>query len=275
MNPKKENDMKPMISVIVPAYNNKNYIDYCINSLRKQTYTNIEVLIIDDGSDEKIGRMYDQYAKWGGIRVIHKPNGGVSSARNMGLLEAKGEYICFVDSDDYVASEFVEKLYNAIQKYKVDISACAYRRVTDDNYSLLVQNKANEIEEYYISADDKWSNVLRNSHSAEGFLWNKMFAKNCLANLQFDENIKMSEDMLFVFHALERVNDIVVVDTWIRKITPVTVVFEQTIKNKDSGKLFIQAEFEVVAIRNNGSLHRRMPEVLKNAFEKVLSSCPV
>lgn len=120
---------------------------------------------------------------------------------------------CFVDSDDYVASEFVEKLYNAIQKYKVDISACAYRRVTDDNYSLLVQNKANEIEEYYISADDKWSNVLRNSHSAEGFLWNKMFAKNCLANLQFDENIKMSEDMLFVFHALERVNDIVVVDT--------------------------------------------------------------
>lgn len=106
---------------------------------------------------------------------------GVSSARNMGLLEAKGEYICFVDSDGYVASEFVEKLYNAIQKYKVDISSCAYRRVTDDNYSLLVQNKANEIEEYYISADDKWSNVLRNSHSAEGFLWNKMFAKNCLA----------------------------------------------------------------------------------------------
>ena len=81
MNPKKENDMKPMISVIVPAYNNKNYIDCCINSLRKQTYTNIEILIIDDGSDEKIGKMYDQYAKWGGIRVIHKANGGVSSAR--------------------------------------------------------------------------------------------------------------------------------------------------------------------------------------------------
>ena len=77
------------------------------------------------------------------------------------------------------------------------------------------------------------------------------------------------------YKASGRLNDIVVVDTWIRKITPVTIVFEQTIKNKDSGKLFIQAEFEVVAIRNNGSLHRRMPEVLKNAFEKVLSSCPV
>ena len=62
-----------------------------------------------------------------------------------------------------------------------------------------MQNKANEIEEYYISADDKWSNVLKNYHSAEGFLWNKMFSKNCLENLQFDENFKMSEDMLFVF----------------------------------------------------------------------------
>lgn len=203
--------MKPMISIIVPAYNNKDYIDCCINSLRKQTYKNLEVLIIDDGSDEEIGSMYDKYTKWG-IRVIHKPNGGVSSAHNIGLLEAKGEYICFVDSDEYVAAEFIEKLYNAIQKYHVDISACAYRRVTDENYSSLVQNKANKIVEYHISADDKWSNVLKNSHSAEGFLWNKMFAKKCIKNLQFDESFKMSEDMLFVFHALERINDIVVVD---------------------------------------------------------------
>lgn len=148
-----------------------------------------------------------------GIRVIHKSNGGVSSARNLGLVEAKGEYICFVDSDDYVASEFVERLYKAIQKYHVEISACAYRRVTDENYTILEQNKTNEMDEYYISSDAKWSNVLKNSHSAEGFLWNKMFTQKCLENLNFDENFKMSEGMLFVFHALEKADDIVVVDT--------------------------------------------------------------
>ena len=96
-----------------------------------------------------------------------------------------------------------------------------------------------------------------------------------LIELEKQDIVMPVTNMNIRYKASGRLNDIVVVDTWIKKITPVTVVFEQTKKNKDSGKLFIQAEFEVVAIRNNGSLHRRMPEVLKNAFEKVLSSCPV
>ena len=96
-----------------------------------------------------------------------------------------------------------------------------------------------------------------------------------LIELEKQDIVMPVTNMNIRYKASGRLNDIAVVDTWIKKITPVTVVFEQTIKNKDSGKLFIQAEFEVVAIRNNGSLHRRMPEVLKNAFEKVLSSCPV
>lgn len=96
-----------------------------------------------------------------------------------------------------------------------------------------------------------------------------------LIELEKQDIVMPVTNMNIRYKASGRLNDIVVVDTWIKKITPVTVVFEQTIKNKDSGKLFIQAEIEVVAIRNNGSLHRRMPEVLKNAFEKVLSSCPV
>ena len=96
-----------------------------------------------------------------------------------------------------------------------------------------------------------------------------------LIELEKQDIVMPVTNMNIRYKASGRLNDIVVVDTWIKKITPVTVVFEQTIKNKDSGKLFIQAEFEVVAIRNNGSLHRRMPEVIKNEFEKVLSSCPV
>ena len=205
---------KRILSVIVPVYNAEQYLDQCISSILDQSFSDFYLFLVNDGSTDNSRDICEKFALLDSrVTVWHLPNNGPSTARNFALEKVSTEWVCFVDSDDYVASEFVEKLYNAIQKYKVDISACAYRRVTDDNYSLLVQNKANEIEEYYISADDKWSNVLRNSHSAEGFLWNKMFAKNCLANLQFDENIKMSEDMLFVFHALERVNDIVVVDT--------------------------------------------------------------
>ena len=94
-----------------------------------------------------------------------------------------------------------------------------------------------------------------------------------LLDLEKQDIVMPVTNMNIRYKASGRLNDIVVVETWVKKITLVTVVFEQTIKNKESGKLFIQAEFEVVAIRNNGSLHRRMPEVLKNAFEKVLA-CP-
>ena len=119
--------MDPLISVIVPVYNNKNYISQCIDSLKGQTYKNFEVLLIDDGSAEAFGKIYDQYA-CEKVRVIHKINGGVSSARNFGLCSAQGEYICFVDSDDCVAPMFLEKLYTAIKTYCVEIAACTYQR---------------------------------------------------------------------------------------------------------------------------------------------------
>ena len=95
----------PLISVIVPVYNIEKYLERCVNSIREQTYTNLEILLVDDGSTDSSGTICDKFAEEDNrVRVFHKENGGSSSARNLGIAEAKGEYLGFVDSDDYISA---------------------------------------------------------------------------------------------------------------------------------------------------------------------------
>ena len=115
----------PMISVIVPVYNAEKYLKECIRSILNQTIQNLELILVNDGSTDGSGYICDEYInKDNRIKVIHKENGGVSSARNMGISEATGEYFTFVDSDDYLEPNALEILYNDIIIYNADIS-CA------------------------------------------------------------------------------------------------------------------------------------------------------
>jgi len=110
----------PLISIIVPVYNIEEYLPRCVESLRKQTYPRTEIILVDDGSTDGTGALCDRLAKEDSrIRVFHKKNGGSSSARNLGIAEAEGEYLGFVDSDDYVEPDMYEKLYAAIERYDV------------------------------------------------------------------------------------------------------------------------------------------------------------
>lgn len=109
----------PLISVIVPVYNVEKYLPRCVDSILGQTYANLEIILVDDGSPDSSGAICDEYAaKDRRIKIIHKKNGGLSDARNVAIDIAKGEYITFVDSDDYVASDYVETLYRLIEKYR-------------------------------------------------------------------------------------------------------------------------------------------------------------
>ena len=120
---------KPLISIIVPVYQVKEYIGECVESLLWQTYTNLEILLVDDGSTDGSGAMCDEYAGWDNrIRVIHQNNQGAAVARNTGLDHAKGEYVAFVDSDDMIAAIYIEELYKLLGKYHADIAACAYEK---------------------------------------------------------------------------------------------------------------------------------------------------
>ncbi len=113
----------PLISIIVPVYNIEEYLTRCVESLRNQTYPRIEILLVDDGSTDGTGALCNRLAEQDPrIRVFHKKNGGSSSARNMGIAEAEGEYLGFVDSDDYVEPDMYEKLYAAMEQYGVPVA---------------------------------------------------------------------------------------------------------------------------------------------------------
>ena len=109
---------KDLISVIVPVYKVEKYLEKCIESIIKQTYTNLQIILVDDGSPDNCGKICDEYAKKDSrIEVIHKINGGLSDARNVGINRANGRYIGFVDSDDYVEPDYLEQLLNNFKKY--------------------------------------------------------------------------------------------------------------------------------------------------------------
>ncbi len=124
--------MEDLISVIVPVYNVRQYINRCIDSIIEQTYANLEIILVDDGSTDNSGNICDEYAKKDNrIKVIHKENGGLSDARNAGIDIAKGAFISFIDSDDYVENNYIEILYNAIKKHEADIAVGAHKVIYD------------------------------------------------------------------------------------------------------------------------------------------------
>ena len=128
-----QNTNNELVSVIVPVYKVEPYLDRCVASILAQTYPNLEVILVDDGSPDNCPALCDAWAQRDArIRVIHKKNGGQSDARNVGLDAASGAYISFVDSDDYIAENFIETLYDLLHEYHTDISAVHWKLVYAD-----------------------------------------------------------------------------------------------------------------------------------------------
>lgn len=133
--------LQPLISVIVPCYNVEEYLPKCIESILNQTYRNLEILLVDDGSPDNCGRICDEYAaKDSRIRIIHKKNGGLSDARNAALDVMTGEYVTFIDSDDYVSDDYVEYLYKIIKESGVKLSVSSYQTFVDDSSAEICTN---------------------------------------------------------------------------------------------------------------------------------------
>lgn len=119
----------PLISVIVPVYKVEPYLERCVNSIRNQTYTNLEIILVDDGSPDRCGEMCDALAKEDSrVRVFHKENGGQSSARNLGLDNMTGEYVGFVDSDDWIEPDMYQHLYDLLVEYRAQVSCCGTQK---------------------------------------------------------------------------------------------------------------------------------------------------
>lgn len=180
------------LSVIIPVYNVEKYLENCVKSVLNQSYKDIEIILINDGSSDKSGDICNKLAnEFNSIKVIHQENMGVSTARNRGLDEAKGDLITFVDSDDTIDSDMYEVLINLLNKHNLDVSHCSYKRIDKTGSKdiggtgkITIQNKAQAME------------CLISGRLFNASLCNKVFRKEVIQNLRFDKSLKINEDVL-------------------------------------------------------------------------------
>lgn len=179
-----------VLSVIVPVYNVQDYLRQCVDSIINQSYKNLEIILVDDGSTDDSGIICDDYAKkYDNVLVFHKPNGGQSSARNLGLKKAKSDYIAFIDSDDFIEPNMFEVLLNHIFNYNADISMCSYRPFFND--CVREREEDSKISVFY--EDDV---LLRLYY--EFSPCNKIFKKTLFDNINFPEG-KIYEDARTIY----------------------------------------------------------------------------
>ncbi len=189
------------VSIIVPVYNVEKYLRRCIDSLISQTLKDIEIILVDDGSPDNCGKIIDEYAKqYGNIIVVHKENGGLSDARNAGLNVATGEYIGFVDPDDYTEPQMYEIMYNSAKENDSDLVICGYNEIFSESYT----EKRNF--DSLKSSSDAESLVGKYINGEFGaYAWNKLYKYSVIKenNLAFPKGIQLTEDVIFLFDFLK------------------------------------------------------------------------
>lgn len=183
--------MYPLISVIVPVYNVEKYLKQCLDSIINQTYKNLQIILIDDGSSDKSGIICDDYQqKDNRIEVIHKTNSGVAAARNQGVLMAKGDYIAFVDSDDFIEKDMYEILLATMDNDKIDMAVSTINRI-ERNGKNRVQSKLFEKDRIL----DKFEFMEIFIKNESDYLVNKLYKKNILKDVIFPDG-KYFEDLV-------------------------------------------------------------------------------
>lgn len=211
------NSTPPLVSVIVPVYNALSYLPRCVDSILAQTYTHLEVLLVDDGSTDGSAECCDRYASDSRVRAIHKPNGGVSSARNVGIEQAQGHYISFCDSDDYLHPQMIEILVRAAEQHHCDMSICRFAYV-DDTASMPSDAPldAEEIAARYTSMlqrDDLFTRWLLGSWDESVLyiaVWNKLYTRSLIADSRFEGHL--AEDSRFNAALYKRCQEAAMVD---------------------------------------------------------------
>ena len=283
---------KALISIIIPVYKVEKYLEKCIQSVINQTYENLQIILVDDGSPDNCGKICDEYAKKDHrIEVIHKSNGGLSDARNKGLEIAKGEYIGFVDSDDYIEADMYEVLYNLLKQYNADVSICNFYTVSQGKIS--IKNADNGINEY--NRIEILKEILLDKN-IQSYAWNKLYKKELFDEIKYPIG-KKYEDIGTTFYLLEKCNKVVVTgkseyyyinrqDSIVNNVTESTITdyielimqrydyIEENIKelssyNKDYLKRILKtAEQDIKSLNEVGDYTKKMYEELYNKVQK-------
>lgn len=200
-------EVLPLISIIIPVYNVKEYLEKCLYSVCGQTYKNLEIIVVDDGSTDGSGEMCDMFAETDSrIKVIHQVNKGQSCARNEGLTIARGEYIGFVDSDDWIDSDMYEFLYHLLVDNDADISVCAHYIETTTQTKVRYSSGA-----FTSFSSDEAIRALIVDKRMRNYMCDKLFKREALAGIQFPEK-QIFEDMAICYRIFYKVQRIVMQD---------------------------------------------------------------
>ena len=208
--------MNPLVSIIVPVYNVEKYLDKCVESIINQTYTNLEVILVDDGSPDNCPQMCDEWAqKDSRIRVVHKENGGLSDARNCGIEACNGEWVYFIDSDDYIACDTIEKLYNVAIVNNCDMSIGRYVEV----HNGIEKESEYSGETFVYSQDEYWEQVYSLTLKSEYLIpvnliisCNKLIKRNIFDFARFPKS-KYHEDEFIIHKLISKCNKIAFLDS--------------------------------------------------------------
>jgi glycosyltransferase involved in cell wall biosynthesis len=241
MNSLKKN---PLISVIVPVYKVERYLNVCVDSIVNQTYANLEIILVDDGSPDKCPEICDEYARLDNrIKVIHQENGGLSAARNAGIDIASGEFLTFIDSDDFIAKKYVELLYKGIVEFDADISIASFCTFTKED-KLETQN--DEIFFVEITREESFRRYgALNAELSMPFIsaCNKLYKKDFFASIRFPIG-KLYEDAFTTYKLLDKAKKIV--------FTPTRLYFYRMNPQSILGQSFREKHLEMVEAFRSG-----------------------
>ena len=199
--------MNNKISVVIPVYNTAKYLTKCINSVLNQTYKNLEVILVNDGSTDESANICDKFSNRDNrIKVMHIKNSGPSHARNIGMEVSTGQFIGFVDSDDFLEKDMYETLLNLIQDYEADIAGCSFYRILDNKI----------IPSYYSGKIRQFDTVsaleeLIRSRGLNSNVWNKIYKKDLIKNIKYPLNMH-AEDVMFNFKVFAQAKKLAYID---------------------------------------------------------------
>lgn len=200
--------MEEKISVIVPVYKVEKYLEKCIDSILNQTYLNIEVILVDDGSPDNCGNICDMYArKDSRVSVIHKENGGLSDARNVGMQEITGDYLLFVDSDDYIESDMLAVMYKRMKEDDTDLVICNFSYVDEEGNLIAEKNQNSPISNEVLTCGEAFSRLGCDKYWYYVTAWNKLYRRWIFNDITFPKG-KIHEDEYIAHYVLAKCNKI-------------------------------------------------------------------
>ncbi|MEH7440670.1 glycosyltransferase family 2 protein [Neobacillus drentensis] len=197
--------MNQIVSVVVPIYKVEKYLSRCVDSILQQTYKNLEIILVNDGSPDNCGIIADQYAKEDKrVKAVHKENGGLSDARNYGMRYVTGEFTLFVDSDDWLEQKMIQELVQASYKYQADIVQAAFYYAYDDH--LLFDSRVYKKDKEPESFDNKTLMYqLVKNEKVKNFAWGKLYKTNLIKDIPFKKGV-LFEDVFWAHLVMQRVN---------------------------------------------------------------------